>query len=341
MKPPKKVNHLKHIFQFLVAGFIIFWVFLLLGNLYYEKISPKNNITFGVSFSWERASDLGLDPVKTYKSVLSDLGVKSLRLPTYWNKIEAKEDSFDFSKLDFLINEAEKNDAKIILVVGSKQPGWPECHIPKWALSLPLEQRQDRVLKFIQEVTLRYANSPTITALQVENEQLLQFGLNCDPPNREFLKKEVALVRSKTRKPIIITDSGELRGWITPTRLSDIFGTTLYRKVFDRTFGYLYYPIPPAFYSFKANAIRRVFASNNQKAIITELQAEPWTEGSLSLMPIDQQLKVFSVKDLEKNIDYAKKSGFDEVYLWGVEWWYFMKEKGHPEYLEKVKTLID
>jgi len=25
------------------------------------------------------------------------------------------------------------------------------------------------------------------------------------------------------------------------------------------------------------------------------------------------------------------KTNFDEQYLWGVEWWYYLREKGHPE----------
>jgi hypothetical protein len=33
------------------------------------------------------------------------------------------------------------------------------------------------------------------------------------------------------------------------------------------------------------------------------------------------------LKTILTNMDFAKKSGFSEVYLWGVEWWYYMKER--------------
>jgi hypothetical protein len=50
--------------------------------------------------------------------------------------------------------------------------------------------------------------------------------------------------------------------------------------------------------------------------------------------------KIFSARDFKKYVNFAQKTGFDEVYLWGVEWWYFMKEKGYPEYLEYAKNLF-
>ena len=39
-------------------------------------------------------------------------------------------------------------------------------------------------------------------------------------------------------------------------------------------------------------------------------------------------------------IDYAKQTGFSEYYWWGAEWWYYLKQNGHPEYWDKVKELI-
>ena len=53
-----------------------------------------------------------------------------------------------------------------------------------------------------------------------------------------------------------------------------------------------------------------------------------------------QQLKIFPVEKMKENIDFAEKTSFDEIYLWGVEWWYFMKQKGNPQYWEYAKSLI-
>ena len=41
--------------------------------------------------------------------------------------------------------------------------------------------------------------------------------------------------------------------------------------------------------------------------------------------------KSFNLKRFRDNIDYVQRAGFDEVYLWGVEYWYYLKELGHLE----------
>ncbi|MFA4931278.1 MAG: hypothetical protein WC570_05445 [Patescibacteria group bacterium] len=44
---------------------------------------------------------------------------------------------------------------------------------------------------------------------------------------------------------------------------------------------------------------------------------------------------------LEKNFDYASRVGFSRAYLWGVEWWYWMKETNNdPSFWEAVKTKL-
>jgi hypothetical protein len=40
-------------------------------------------------------------------------------------------------------------------------------------------------------------------------------------------------------------------------------------------------------------------------------------------------------------ISFAKGTDFAEQYLWGVEWWYWMQNHGHPEFLEKAKGLFE
>jgi hypothetical protein len=46
-----------------------------------------------------------------------------------------------------------------------------------------------------------------------------------------------------------------------------------------------------------------------------------------------------SLNQLKKNIEFAKKSGLKTHYLWGAEWWYWMKQNGHPEFWDIAKTL--
>ena len=39
-------------------------------------------------------------------------------------------------------------------------------------------------------------------------------------------------------------------------------------------------------------------------------------------------------------LEYARATRFEEQYLWGVEWWYYMKENGHPEFWDRAKELF-
>lgn len=317
-------------------------VILWLGQLIFQVVyNFPQKITYGVTFSPRYARYLGLDWRQTFISSLDQLNIKNLRIPTYWNELEKKEGEFSFDDTDFMVSEAGKRGANIILVVGFRQPRWPECYPPSWVKDLSLEERRSRLLNFISSVVERYKQNDPVVAFQVENEPFLPFfGEDCDVNDPDFLKKEVDLVRSKTNKTIIISDSGELGAWALPMSLSDIFGTTLYREVYNPLMGYFSYPIYPYLYNLKSQIIKGLFAPNNQKTIIIELQAEPWIGTSDLDKNPKEQTKHLPLKKMKEYIKYAKETGFDEGYLWGVEWWYFMDKMGYPEYLEYAKSLF-
>lgn len=324
---------------------IIFLLFLIIfiGELLFEKLYPTpKQISYGVTFSPKYATDLGEDWKDIYIKMLDDLKVKNLRIPTYWDVLEKSKDNFDATEVDFMVGEASKKGANIILVLGARQPRWPECYIPSWAKNLSVSDRQKMILQFIKKVVEHYKDNPTIWGWQIENEPFLtSFGKGCDNPDAKFLQAEVSLVRSLSNKQIILTDSGELGFWIIPMKLSDIFGTTLYREVYNSILGYTTYPLPPYFYNLKSKLIRQFFAQNNQKTIIVELQAEPWSQdNNLMGMPIEKQFKLLSEDKFKQYVEYANQTGFDRIYLWGVEWWYFMEKQGHPQYLQYAKSLF-
>lgn len=324
----------------LIVIFVVVFVFL--GNFYYEKsIPPAQNIKIGVTFSPNLTKNLGLNWKATFLDILDNLKVRHLRLTSYWTDLEPTDGKFSFDDLDYQLNEAQKRNANVVLVLGAKQPGWPECYTPNWAKALTLAQRQQKTLDFLEAVIERYNDYPTITKWQLENEPLLTYGYGCDQTNQEFLKKELALVKKlDSRRPVVITDSGELSFWVEAMQASDIFGTTIYRTVHNPFFGYSTYPLSPGFYNLKSTLVRKLFAPENQKTIITELQAEPWFSQPITQVPIQTQANIFSVQNLKDNVDFARKTGFDEIYLWGVQWWYFMAQNGYPQYLEYVKSLF-
>lgn len=325
-------SHKIHIVILLIL--IILLSIFIVSNILTDKENLQKKVTWGISYDPTYASYLGLDPKATYQAILSDLNTKSVRLSALWDRIEPQQDQFDFSELDWYVNEAKKHQVQVLLAIGYKLPRWPECRKPKW-----LDNPQDEQLKMLKVVISHFEKNPIISAWQLENEPLLDFGV-CPPADRAFLKKEVAFVRSLTKKPIIITDSGELRPWVTPMKLGDIFGTTLYRVVENPLIGQFVYPLKPWFYRIKSELVRNFFAPQNQKTIIVELQAETWSNKTLPETPLEVQLANFSLQQFKDTANFAQKTGFDTIYLWGVEWWYYLRDRGHPEYLQYAKSLF-
>jgi len=300
---------------------------------------PNQNVIWGVNFSYKHAQALGLDWRETYQAILDDLGVKNIKLATYWDFVEGERGKYYFDDLDWLIKEAENKGAKLIVVIGMKTPSWPECHLPAWANNLAKGEQQKEILKLIEQIVLRYKDSGAIRYWQVENEPFFPFG-QCPWRDNDFLKKEIQLVKTlDPDRKIIISESGEFPMWFKAASYGDIVGATMYRKVWFREINsYVSYPLPATFYKRKALLIKWLF---NKEVIGVELQAEPWGPNLIYDLPLAEQEKTMNLERFNKNIEFARKTGFSEFYLWGAEWWYWMKEKqGKPEIWNEAKKLF-
>jgi len=296
-----------------------------------------NDVKLGMTFSSKYASSIGLDWQANYVAMLDDLKIKKIRIPVYWDLVESKQGEYNFADVDWQLAEAQKRNAEIILAVGQKTPRWPECNIPEWAMKSD-EIRKENLLKFVNVVISRYKNTEVIKYWQIENEPFLRFGI-CPAPDGNLLDSEIAVARKadSTRK-IIVTDSGELSLWVQAAKRADIFGTTMYRTIWKKGIGYFEYPIGPRFFQFK-NLLIKLFAHQNN-AIVIELQAEPWIGGSTTDGVLQEQFKSMNPEQLKSNVDYAEKVGFPQIYLWGVEWWYWLKEtQSHPELWDTARGL--
>ena len=113
--------------------------------------------------------------------------------------------------------------------------------------------------------------------------------------------------------------------WFKAARLGDIVGHTLYRKVWVKELGiYFSYPFPPVYYARKAWLVRKIF---KKPVICVELQAEPWGPVLLYDLPLEEQKKTMNLERFKKVIEYVRNTGENTFYLWGAEWWYWLKEK--------------
>ena len=145
-------------------------------------------------------------------------------------------------------------------------------------------------------------------------------------------------VRPNTRAKIV-TDSGELSLWVHSSQYGDILGTTLYRFVWNPIFGKFEYFLPPAFYTWRAWIVEKLF--NVKDVIVSELQAEPWAtnNASVSNIAFEHQTDNLSLDDFKTIIGFAKKTGIQDIYLWGPEWWYYRQLNGDPSWMEFGKTI--
>jgi len=293
---------------------------------------------YGVSFNAEYASYLGYDYKIVYDFVLKDMGFKYVRLMAQWDEVEKNKGEYDFTIIDHLMDQSAKYNVKVILAVGRKTPRWPECHLPQWAKEKEYDQYKGDLLKYIEKVVNRYKNHTALEVWQVENEPFLPFG-DCKTLKTEDLQKEIELVRRIDDKhKIIITDSGELSTWRKTAKAGDLFGTTMYRVVWNKYMGYFSYDwLPAVFYQAKL----KVFGRDKAEAYIVELQAEPWMpDKDLRHSDLNEQYKSMDFDRLKKNVDYAAKTGMSRSYLWGVEWWYYLDKKhNNNEFIKYIKTL--
>lgn len=311
---------------------LIFFIFI-----NFPAKAPDKHFDMGVTYSSRYARDLGLEPKQTFIAMLDDLKIRKIRIPVYWDLAEPEKGKYDFADVDWQLQEAQKRGAKVILVIGQKVPRWPECFVPSWVQNDA--ERKTELLKFINRTMDHFKNNPAIEKWQVENEPFLPFGI-CPALDKNLLDNEIGIVRLKdSSRPVVITDSGELSLWTEAARRADIFGTTMYIDIWSKNVGYFRYPIGPRFFHFKKWLISNF--SGQKKAIVVELQGEPWLAGWVLDFPVEKQLENFSAQELVRNVNFAKQADFPEIYVWGVEWWYWLKaEKGENSLWNEARVIF-
>ena len=304
-------------FAFLLLVFVLF---LFVG------VAPQaESITWGVNFSQKHAINLGLDWKETYLALLDDLTIKHVKIAVHWDFIEGEGPGLFFDDVDWQVREAEKRNVQLLLVIGMKTPRWPECHIPQWVKDLGEKDHKIAMLAMLTGVVSRYKDSPALWGWQVENEPFFPFG-ECAFVHWDFLKKEVDLVRSlDPTHPVVVSESGEGSFWTGAATYGDVVGITLYQKAWVSQLGIAVdYPFPPVFYWRKAQLINTFFDKNT---IGVELQAEPWGPTLLYDLSLEEQEKTMNPALFKDNIAFAKATGLDTFYLWGGEWWFWLKDK--------------
>lgn len=318
-------------------------VILLLALFLYVR-SPKEtpeHVTYGMSFNTLYAEELGLDWQETYDAILSELGVRHLRLAAHWPMVESKRGEYNFSELDYQVQKAHENNATVIMAVGRRLPRWPECHIPDWAADLTWSEQKDELRDYIKTVVERYKDEPAIIYWQVENEPYLEVFAkeHCGVLDKDFFKEEIALVRSLDgTRPILVTDSGNIGTWFGAYKNGDVFGTSMYVFFWNPELGQFKSVLPPWYYRLKEGLMKVIYGT--KPTVLIELSAEPWLIAPITDTPLDVQYSRMNLDKFNEILDYAGKTQFDKQYLWGAEWWYWLRLQDRPEMWERGKELF-
>jgi hypothetical protein len=321
------------IFLFVVAVLSV----CILAVLFFDYFKPKDDVVYGATFSSSYVEYLNLEWKDVYVQVLDDLGVQHLRLPVRWSAVEPSRGEYYFDDIDYMMDAAAKRGAKVTLAIGMKVPRWPECYIPDWASKNTRTEYRRDVYALIQEIVIRYRDHEALDRWQVENEPFFNFGI-CPKADAERIFAEFDLVRELDPDHMIQrTTSGEQSIWLFNTMSADVLGASLYRTVYAPVLGYFTFPLPPVFYRFQ-KIISQPFVD---KVIISELQAEPWLSDDASHEDLTGLYELFTKEDLIKNVDFANHTGVDEVFLWGVEWWYYLKQDGDSRLWDAGKDIFN
>ena len=337
MNVPRAKRVLKYIgvFLLLFLGVLAIAIFFLA-----QKPVPQK-ITYGMSFNTMYARELGLDWKETYDAMLNDLKIRHFRLAAHWPMVEPQPNVYNFSELDYQIKRAEETHSTVIFAVGRRLPRWPECHTPEWAQSMSVEDRNRSQIAYMETVINRYKDSPAITVWQIENEPFLKvFAFShCGELDTKFLDQEIALAKKLDgTRPILVTDSGNLGTWKGAWTRGDMFGTSVYVHFWNPELGQFRTFMPPWLYRVKDNAAQFFYGKKN--SVLIELSAEPWLLEPISKVPLETQFTRMNLEKFEDILNYAKDTRYDQQFLWGAEWWYWLKLQNHPEMWDRGKELF-
>lgn len=328
-----KITQAKSLYKYLKfigLGFLLISSLILL-TLYVFGRSYSNNTRnvknkHGVSFSARQAENFNLNPDEVLQALLDDAGFRRFRLMSYWSDIEKVRGVYDYSELDKQISEISKRDGEITLSIGLRQPRWPECFVPDWAKTLKITEYRNELDAFIKETVDRYSDNKYIVSWQLENEFHLNVFGNCPDHSRRRLIEEFQFVKSlDNTRPIIMTLSNNYFGFPTGDPRPDVFGVSIYSKVYESRFlnNYVAYPFPGWYYAGRAGITKYL---TDRDSFIHELQLEPWGPKAIWEMNLEEQDKSMDTARIERQIDFAESTGMYPIDLWGGEWWYWRKK---------------
>jgi hypothetical protein len=363
----------------LVAGGLAALPLFLLVQLSWARSGTPANPEIGINFSCNQAEYLLIeDPTRgaagyvaddrpgrnewcadTLGRLLRETGARHVRLSVEWSEVEPEQGRFDFGLVDALLSAAGDNGARVLLGVGIKGQRAPEFYIPGWVRRrATLAQGEvisddpvvrDAALAMVGAVVEHTSGSPAVEAWQAENEPYIASPRSDGwSLSLAYVKEVVAAIRANDPqgRPVSINHAQHWafdQRWRDALADSDVLAASLYPfrnySILGIEFVANIVEFGPLGSNYRLQG--RLAHEAGKQFWITELQAEPWTDGDARLISPARPSSNLSPAKLRQNIEYGRRAGADRLYLWGAEWWLFEEERyGDARWMETVKAAV-
>src|SRR3989338_1388945 len=149
----------------------------------------------GVTFDPVRAESLGLDPVKTFEHLVTELHPDIVRIPVAWNRLEKTRGEYSYDQFDKYIIAARRNQVRVILSIGPRQPAPLGCAVPTWLSTTSDVERAVALRNLFLVTSSHFKTHQNIAAWQIEEASDVTDAA-CAPLTDEIIAQEIALVRA-------------------------------------------------------------------------------------------------------------------------------------------------
>ncbi|MGE5595735.1 MAG: beta-galactosidase [Hyphomicrobiales bacterium] len=349
-----------------------------LNRLSWVHREPLANPVFGINYSCNYAEYLLLEdptigqaPVPddrpgraqwcadTLGRLLDTTGARHVRISVEWDQVEPREGEYDFAVVDAELAAAAQHNALVLLTVGIKAQRHPEYYIPAWAregTNLPEGAvvtddplLRARALRMVEAVARHVADSPAIEAWGADNEPYVpSHRAHMWTVGRDFVQEEIRILREAgpRGRPVVVNQAQHtLRDSYPEQRKAiledaDVLGISFYPYRDHRILGIDFAIAIPELALIHPNyaAHAREAHGAGRGYWITELQGEPWAHSDPHLISPEHPSGNLSPDRIDDNVEYARRTGADRVYLWGAEWWLYQQERyGDSRWLDAAR----
>lgn len=280
---------------------------LLIISLFWLPRFDADVVQLGVTFDPVRAESLGLDPVKTFEHLVSELHPDVVRIPVAWDRLEKVRGEHAYDQFDKYIIAARRNQVRVILSIGPRQPSPIGCAVPSWLNDMSDVERAVALRNLFLVTSSHFKTHQNIAAWQIE-ESSESFMTACAPLTDEIIAQESALVRARDQRPILVTE-------ISSADISDESRTEggWYGAPVNKT-------VIPPFVTYLKILVRGAFGENRSfVGLVTEL-SDP--------------------SQFAPYVSYARATGASIILINGVEDWYAARAAGNDAWIITAQQIF-